>query len=201
MERYTAMYPRGQPGLPDDPVTGYVNNLCATRTAPGSVTAQRAQTTRQHDPTRECNVCGASASSSSESEPAPCHGTANARRRARLDELAEVRRQLDEELALLHQELGMDAEPHNRRPAQDIPVQEGHRERNSDRRERRPATDQPHGRAPTPPAHAPARDNNRRAYEGVNVDVNADRTLPLRPCCCAAARRQRPPRSDECVNN
>jgi hypothetical protein len=31
----------------------------------------------------------------------------------RLDELAEVRPQLDEELALLHQELGMDAEPRN----------------------------------------------------------------------------------------
>jgi hypothetical protein len=114
MERYTEMYPRGQPSLPDDPVTGYVNNLCATGAAPGSVTAQREQTTRQHDPTRECNVCGASASSSSESELAPHHRTADARRRARLDELAEARRQLDEELVLLHQELGMDAEPHDR---------------------------------------------------------------------------------------
>jgi hypothetical protein len=27
MERYTAMNPQGQPGLPDDPVTAYVNNL------------------------------------------------------------------------------------------------------------------------------------------------------------------------------
>jgi hypothetical protein len=26
MEGYTAMYPHGQPGLPDDPVTAYVNN-------------------------------------------------------------------------------------------------------------------------------------------------------------------------------
>jgi hypothetical protein len=26
-ERYTAMYPRGQHGLTDDPVTAYVNNL------------------------------------------------------------------------------------------------------------------------------------------------------------------------------
>jgi hypothetical protein len=34
----------------------------------------------------------------------------------RLNELADVRRQLDEELALLHQELGMDAKPH-----EDIP--------------------------------------------------------------------------------
>jgi hypothetical protein len=31
-----------------------------------------------------------------------------------LDELVETRCQLDEELALLHQELGMDAEPHDR---------------------------------------------------------------------------------------
>jgi hypothetical protein len=30
MERYTAMYPRGQTGLPDDPVTAYVNDLRAT---------------------------------------------------------------------------------------------------------------------------------------------------------------------------
>jgi hypothetical protein len=35
MERYTAMYPHGQLGLPDDPVTAYVNNLCATGTALG----------------------------------------------------------------------------------------------------------------------------------------------------------------------
>jgi hypothetical protein len=46
MERYTAMYPRGQPGLPDDPVTAYVNNLRATRVAPGSTTTRRAQTMR-----------------------------------------------------------------------------------------------------------------------------------------------------------
>jgi hypothetical protein len=42
MERYTAMYPRGQPGPPDDPVTTYVNNLRATRVAPGSTTTQTA---------------------------------------------------------------------------------------------------------------------------------------------------------------
>jgi hypothetical protein len=28
------MYPRGQPSLPDDPVTAYVNNLRATGAAP-----------------------------------------------------------------------------------------------------------------------------------------------------------------------
>jgi hypothetical protein len=38
MERYTAMYPRGQLGLPDDLVMAYVNNLCAIGTAPGSAT-------------------------------------------------------------------------------------------------------------------------------------------------------------------
>jgi hypothetical protein len=27
MERYTAMYPRGQPCLPDDQVTAYMNDL------------------------------------------------------------------------------------------------------------------------------------------------------------------------------
>jgi hypothetical protein len=56
----------------------------------------------------------ASASSSSEPEPTPRHRAADAQRRAWLDELTEARRQLDEELALLHQELGMDAEPRDR---------------------------------------------------------------------------------------
>jgi hypothetical protein len=35
MERYTAMYPRGQPSLLDDPVTAYVNGLRAAGAAPG----------------------------------------------------------------------------------------------------------------------------------------------------------------------
>jgi hypothetical protein len=53
MERYTAMYPRGQPGLPDDPVTAYINGLRTTSDAPGSSTTRRALTARRHDPTRE----------------------------------------------------------------------------------------------------------------------------------------------------
>jgi hypothetical protein len=74
----------------------------------------------------------------------------------------------------------MEVEPRDRRPAQDIPVQEQPREGNGDRRERRPAVDQPHGRAPTPPARGPVHDNNRRANEGANIDTNADAdTLPL----------------------
>jgi hypothetical protein len=97
MERYTAMYPRGQPGLPDDPVTAYVNGLRTTGAAPGPPMTQRAPTARRHDPTRECNVCVATASSRSESELAPRHRSADAQRRAWLDELAEARRQLDEE--------------------------------------------------------------------------------------------------------
>jgi hypothetical protein len=111
MEQYTVMYPRGQPGLPDDPVTAYVDYLRTTDDAPGSTTTRTARTMRRHDPTRECNVCMAFASSSFEPEPAPRHRGADAQRRAWLDELAEARRQLDEELALLHQELGMDVEP------------------------------------------------------------------------------------------
>jgi hypothetical protein len=116
----------------------------------------------------------ASASSSFEPEPASRHRAADAQRRAHLDELTEARRQLDEDMALLHQELGMDAEPRDRQPAQDIPVQEGPREGNGDRHERRPAADQPHGRTPTPPARGPARENNQRANKGVNVDANAN---------------------------
>jgi hypothetical protein len=117
MELYTTMYPRGQPGLPDDLVTAYANGLRTTGAAPGSATTRRAQTARRHDPTRECNICVASTSSSFESEPAPRHHNVDGQRRAWLDELAEARRQLNEEVALLHEELGMDAEPHDRRPA------------------------------------------------------------------------------------
>jgi hypothetical protein len=124
MEQYTAMYPRGQPGLPDDPVTPYANNLRATGAIPRSTMTRRARTTRQRDPTWEYNVCVASASSSSEPEPVPRHRAADAQQQAWLDELAEAKRQLDEELGLLDQELGMDPEPHDRQPAQDIFVQE-----------------------------------------------------------------------------
>jgi hypothetical protein len=70
--------PRGQPGLPDDPVTAHVNKLRTIGTAPGSATTRRAQTTRRHDPMRECNVCVASSSSSSKPEPAPRHRGADA---------------------------------------------------------------------------------------------------------------------------
>jgi hypothetical protein len=114
--------PPWQPGLPDDTVTAYVNGLRTTGAAPGSPTTRRAPTVRSHDPTRECNIMVASSSSSSEPEPAPRHRGANAQWRALLDELAEARRQLDEELALLHQELGVDAEPRDRQPAQGVHV-------------------------------------------------------------------------------
>jgi hypothetical protein len=97
MERYTAMYPRGQPGLPDDSVTAYVNDLRTTGTAPRSLMTRRAPTARRHDPTWECNVWVATASSRSESEQALRHRGADAQRRAWLDELAEARRHLDEE--------------------------------------------------------------------------------------------------------
>jgi hypothetical protein len=74
--------------------------------------------------------------------------------------------------------MGMDVEPHDRGPAQDIPVQEEPREGKGDRRERRLAANQPHGRTPTPPAHKPARDNNRRANEGANIDANSNADAP-----------------------
>jgi hypothetical protein len=91
MEWYTAMYPCGLSGLPDDPMMAYINSLRTTGAAPGSTTTRRARTTRRHDSTRECNVCVASALSSSEPEPVPHHRNTDAQRRARLDELAEAR--------------------------------------------------------------------------------------------------------------
>jgi hypothetical protein len=77
----------------------------------------------------------APASSSSKSEPTPHHRGADTQRRARLDELAEARRQLDKELALLHQELSTDAEPRDGQPAQGVPVQGQAPEGNDGRRQ------------------------------------------------------------------
>jgi hypothetical protein len=54
-------------------------------------------------------------------------------------EFPNTKHQLDEELAILHQELGMDLEPRDCKPAQKVPVQEQPRERNGEWRERRPA--------------------------------------------------------------
>jgi hypothetical protein len=187
MERYTAMYPRGQPGLPDDPVTASRLALPWVYDDSGGTGCV---TPRPH---AECNVCVATASSSYESEPAPRHRGADNQRRAQLDELAEARRQLDEKLTLLHQELGMEAGPRERQPAQgvpmqaqdhdgngdrraaqDVPVQGEPHEGNGDWRERRPAVDQLRGRAPTPPALAPEPDNNRRANRGANANLDVD---------------------------
>jgi hypothetical protein len=84
------------------------------------------------------------------------------------------KRQLNEELALLHQELGMDLEPHDRHPAQDVPVQEQPREGNSEQREHRSAAEQPWSRVPSPLAQGRTRDNDQRANKGVNVDANAN---------------------------
>jgi hypothetical protein len=140
MERYTTMYPCGQPGLPDDPVTAYVNGLRMTSAAPGSTTTQRARTVRRHDPTQECNVCLATALSSSESEPASRHLGTDDQRCARLDKLAKARHQLDKELTLLHQELCMEARPRERQLAQGVPVQGQAHDGNGDQR---PAQDVP----------------------------------------------------------
>jgi hypothetical protein len=65
----------------------------------------------------------ATALSSSELESAPRHHSVDDQRCARLDELTEARRQLDEELSLLHQELSMEAGPRERQPAQGVSVQ------------------------------------------------------------------------------
>jgi hypothetical protein len=91
MERYTVMYPRRQPGLPDDPVTAYVNNLRTTGAASGLATTRSTTTTRQRTTTRECIVCVALASSSSNPEPTPHCLATDAQQRAQLDELVEAK--------------------------------------------------------------------------------------------------------------
>jgi hypothetical protein len=52
------------------------------------------------------------------------------------------------------------------------------REGDGERRERRPTAEQPRARASTPPPWGPTRDNNRRANEGANVDINAEADAP-----------------------
>jgi hypothetical protein len=58
---------------------------------------------------------------------------------------------------------------------QDVPVQGERRDGNGNgnRRERRPAADQPHGRAPTPPVRSPEPNNNQCANGGANADTDA----------------------------
>jgi hypothetical protein len=72
----------------------------------------------------------------------------------------------------------MDLEPRDQQPAQDVPVQEQPREGNGERRERRPAAEQPQARVLMPPARGRTRDNNQRANEGANIDANADADAP-----------------------
>jgi hypothetical protein len=127
-------------------VTAYVNNLHATAAASGSARTLRPPTTRPHDPSCECYACVASASSSFDPEPAPRHRSTDAQRRVRLDEPAEARCQLNEELAILHQEPGQDPEPRNRHLAplpalQMVPVQEQPRKGNDEQQECRPAAE------------------------------------------------------------
>jgi hypothetical protein len=134
-----------------------------------------------HDSTRECFVSVVSASSGS--TDLEQHRVIDAQRRARLDELAEARRQLDEELANLHRELGEDHEPRNWQPAplpapQQVLVQEQHREGNGERQERRPAVEQTRARALTLSARGCTHDNDRCVNEGANVDANIGSDAP-----------------------
>jgi hypothetical protein len=184
---------------------------------------RRERTARRHDPTWECDVCVASASSSSEPEPAPRHRDADAQRRGWLEELAEARRQFDEELALLHQELGMDAEPRDRQLAHGVPVQGQTREGNDDRR---PAQDIPvqgnttsgmaTGASAVRVQTSRTAAHLRRRHAGRSLTTTdtpmvaqtpmrmlthhhffcgRPKTLPLQPCCCTTAWSPRPPRS------
>jgi hypothetical protein len=157
-----------------------------------------------------------SASSSSEPEPAPRHRAADAQRRARLDELAEARRQLDEEPTLLHQELGMDVElrdndlhrtsPCRRSPMTGMATGVSGAQLPSSRT----AVHQRHRHAGRHAGrHATTIDAPTRAQTSVPTltltlrrsSGGHRRTLPLCPCCCVVARRQRPPRSDEYASN
>jgi hypothetical protein len=88
-------------------------------------------------------------------------------------------------------------------------VQGGPHEGNVNRRERRPAADQPHGRAPMPPTRGPEPNNNRRANGGADADANTDAPPLFRRASQNLAAvaillcgwSQRPPRSDGCASS
>jgi hypothetical protein len=192
MERYTTMYPRGQPGLPDDPMTAYVNDLCSTGAASGSTMTQRARTTRRHDPRRNATSPWPpprAASNRSQLRASstrrwpfftkswawmPSHATDG------LHKISLCRRSPVREMAT-----GVSAV---RLPTSRTAAHQRHR------RAGRHATT----------TDAPTRERmwkqtltltHRHTFGGRR------RILPLRPCCCAAARRWRPPRNDECANS
>jgi hypothetical protein len=217
MERCTAMYPHGQPGLLDDPVMAYVNDLHATGAASDSVTTRRPPTTWPRDPSYECYVCVVSTSSSSDPEPAPRHRATDAQRRTCLDTLAEARHQLDEELANLHQELGRTqssatGSPHCCRP------------RSWSRCRSNPVRGTVSSRSTVLLLNNLEPAPRRRRLEGAHVTTTdapmmvrtsiptptvmprrssgeCRRTSPLQPCCCATAGRQRSPKKDECASS
>jgi hypothetical protein len=157
------------------------------------------------DPTRECNVCVASALSSSNPEPVPRHRTIDAQRRARLDKLVETRRQLDEELAILHWELGQDTEPRERQPTP-LPARRWSRCRSSHVRgpksdssvvllpnnlEFVPRRCRPED-VPVTMTDAPTRVRTSTPTPMVMPCYSSGgrhRTSPLQPCCCVAVQR------------
>jgi hypothetical protein len=139
---------------------------------------------------------------------------------ARLDELAEARRRLDDELVLLHQGLGIGAEPRDRQPAQSVPVQgtangasrgtsmfwaspatRTATGENADRLQAsRMAVHQHHLRAHRSPTTTSKPMKTRtstpvpthRRFSG-----GRPRTRLPQPCCCTAARNRQPRRSDK----
>jgi hypothetical protein len=134
----------------------------------------------------------------------------DAQRQARLNELAEAKRQLNKELAILHQELGSDPEHRDRQPAQEIPRSSPVRGTASGGSTAEPlnSPEPEHRRRRPGDEHTTTTDAPTRALTSTPTPMlmprhslgGRRRTLLRQPCCCVAVRRQRPPRRDGCVS-
>jgi hypothetical protein len=70
--RYRAMYPSDQRGLPDDPMTAYVDALRGSYIVPGGAHTRQALLASPSDHSRECFLCDVrSTSSSTDGDEAP----------------------------------------------------------------------------------------------------------------------------------
>jgi hypothetical protein len=213
MERYTPMYPRGQPSLPDDRVTTDVNNLCVIGTASVSVMTQGG-----HGPRDAMTPRGGAMSAWPLRRVAPNqsqhHATATPTPSGMRGSKISRRRDASSTrswpfYAKSSAWMPSPAIDNRRRmflcrgcPAREMATRASTARLQTSRTavllRRRHV-----GQSPTTTdAPMEVRTLTRtlkltlRHFSGRRL-----RTLPLRPCCCAAARSPRPSRSDECASS
>jgi hypothetical protein len=229
MERYTAMYAHGQLGLPDDPVTAYVNGLRTPGAAPGSTTTRRARFVRRHDPrgsaTSAWPLCRAAPNRSrlratAAPTPSGVRGLTNSRRR---DASSTRSRPCCTKSSTWMSSLAIDnlrrAYPCRAIPERGMTIDAQHKTflcrgnptrgmvigASAVRLQTRRMTAHPRRRhagwSPTTTDAPMVAQTPTQMPTHHHFFGRHPRTLPLRPCYCMAARSQRPSRSDECASS